>query len=76
MCVSCSGGLGDELKQVDWLMIREIMTQSPANFINGRRDQWSVNRIGKMAVRLINRVLERELKSYDLLDRLRPAELK
>ena len=76
MCASCSGGLGDELKQVDWLLIREIMTQSPANFINGRRDQWSVNRIGKMAVRLINRVLERELKSYDLLDRLRPAELK
>lgn len=76
MCLECSGGLGDELRQAEWALVMEMMARSPGGFLAVRRDRRLIERIGAVAVRLINRVLERELKSYELLDRLRPGELK
>jgi DNA repair protein RecO (recombination protein O) len=70
-CTSCGGMLGDELRPVEWRKIQEILTQSPGKFISLPRDLSAISQIGNLATRLINRVLERELKSYEVLDRLK-----
>ncbi|MCI0337499.1 MAG: DNA repair protein RecO [Acidobacteria bacterium] len=73
-CASCSRMLGDELGSIEWRTIQEILTQSPAKFLSSPRDEYVINQIGYIAMRLISRVLERELRSYEVLDRLRPVE--
>ncbi|MBO0859865.1 MAG: DNA repair protein RecO [Chloracidobacterium sp.] len=73
-CSACGGGRGEELKPPVWRMIHEILTQPPATFLLPELDARSITQIGNFAARLIDRVLERELKSYEVLDRLRPVE--
>ncbi len=73
-CPACGGGRGEELKPLVWRTIHEILTQPPATFLLPGRDARSIAQIGNLAARLIDRVLERELKSYEVLDRLRPVE--
>jgi DNA repair protein RecO (recombination protein O) len=73
-CAACGGGRGEELRPLVWRTILEILTQSPATFLLTERDARSIAQIGNLAARLIDRVLERELKSYEVLDRLRPVE--
>ncbi len=72
-CSVC-GGRGEELRPLVWRTIHEILTQAPATFLSQGRDARSIAQIGNLAARLITRVLERELKSYEVLDRLRPVE--
>lgn len=71
MCAACSGRLGEELRTLEWRTIQEILTNSPAKFLSVPRDLRVINQIGSVAARLISRVLERELKSYEVLDRLK-----
>lgn len=73
-CPACAGGRGEELRPLVWRTIHEILTQPPAAFLSHGRDARSIAQIGNLAARLIDRVLERELKSYEVLDRLRPVE--
>ncbi len=73
-CSACGGGRGEELRPLVWRTIQEILTKSPALFLSSPRDARSIVQIGNLAARLINRILERELKSYEVLDRLRPVE--
>ena len=73
-CPACGGGRGEELRPLVWRTIYEILTQPPATFLSPERDARSIAQIGNIAARLIDRVLERELKSYEVLDRLRPVE--
>ena len=73
-CSACSGARGEELKPAVWRMVQEILTQSPSKFLSSPRDLRAIAQVGNVATRLINRVLERELKSYEVLDRLRPVE--
>jgi DNA repair protein RecO (recombination protein O) len=73
-CAACSGMLGEELKHSEWKTIQEILTRPPAGFISLPREAQLVGRVGNLATRLINRILERELKSYEVLSRLRPVE--
>jgi DNA repair protein RecO (recombination protein O) len=73
-CPACGGGRGEELKPLVWRTIHEVLTQSPATFLLPERDARSIAHVGNLAIRLIDRVLERELKSYEVLDRLRPVE--
>src|SRR5262245_57037853 len=72
-CSACSQRNGDELRHVEWQMIQEVLIQSPAKFLSLRRDPGAIHQIGLVASRLIDRVLERELKSYEVLDRLKPV---
>jgi DNA repair protein RecO (recombination protein O) len=73
-CRACGGMYGEELKSAEWRTIQEILTHSPGRFISVSREMHVVSQIGNLATRLINRVLERELKSYEVLSRLRPVE--
>lgn len=77
-CTNCSGQMGEELHAAEWRLIQEILTQSPAVFAARSRDLRAGNplgQIGYVATRLINRVLERELKSFEVLDRLKPYSM-
>jgi DNA repair protein RecO (recombination protein O) len=73
-CAACSGRRGEELGPLVWRTIYEILTQSPSAFLSSQRDSYAIAQIGSIATRLISRVLERELKSYEVLDRLKPVE--
>jgi DNA repair protein RecO (recombination protein O) len=73
-CSACSAGRGDELRPLVWRTIQDALTQSPLKFLSFLRDTGSIAQIGNLTSRLIARVLERELKSYEVLDRLRPVE--
>lgn len=72
-CSDCSGRRGDELTLSEWRTIQEILTMPPTTFVSTPRDTRLVNQIGSVATRLITRALERDLKSFELLDRLRPV---
>lgn len=72
-CAGCSEGFGDEVRWIEWRTIYDILRYSPADFLSSPRDGRVVGNIGGLATRLITRALERELKSYDVLDRLKPA---
>src|SRR5262245_12679917 len=70
-CSVCGGGRGEELRPLVWRTIHDVLTQSPAIFLSSPRDARSIAQIGNLAARLNNRILERELRSYEVLDRLR-----
>ncbi len=70
-CSSCSGMAGEELSTREWRIIQAILTQSPVRFLSSSPDTIAVEQIGFLASRLISRVLERELKSYEVLNRLK-----
>jgi len=72
-CASCSGMRGEQLRSIEWQAIQEILTLSPAKFLSSPRDPRVVSQIGSVAARLIDRVLERELKSYETLQLLLSA---
>jgi DNA repair protein RecO (recombination protein O) len=70
-CSACSGVLGEEVRPAEWRTIYDLLTQSPVKFLSSSRDEPVINRIGYIAARLINRALERELRSVEVLDRLK-----
>ena len=70
-CRSCSGKLGEELRSAEWQTIQSILTQSPSKFLSSRPNALVMNQVGYVGTRLIDRVLERQLKSYEMLDRLK-----
>ena len=72
-CPDCSGRRGDELMPGEWRLIREILTQPPARFVDAPRDERALQQIGATASEMIARLLERNLRSIELLDRLKPA---
>ena len=79
-CAVCSERRGEELNWATWQAIQDVLTQSPAKFLAasgpaGPRDPRLFAQIGSIATRLITRALEREPRSYEVLSRLRPAEI-
>ncbi len=74
MCDGCSGREGDFLSGAAWVFVRQALALPPADFLKTPHDLRVVHQIGSLLTRLINRVLERELRSYEFLDRLRPVE--
>ena len=72
-CADCSGRRGEELTPREWRTMLEVLTKSPATFVSSPHDVRLVNQIGSIATRLIARALERDLKSFEFLDRLKPT---
>jgi DNA repair protein RecO (recombination protein O) len=73
-CADCSGRGGDPLTGAAWMMVRQALTLPPQSFLTLSGDPRALQQIGSLVVRLIQRILERELRSYEFLDRLRPVE--
>jgi DNA repair protein RecO (recombination protein O) len=72
-CVECSGRRGDLLAATEWRTIRDILSTPPASFVASVREGRSIHQVAEITVRLITRALERDLRSLEILDRLRPT---
>ena len=71
-CLECSGQRGEELRPNVRQMIQVILQKSPGAFFASSHDHRVLGQIRNITTRQIQRVLERELKSYELLNRLKP----
>lgn len=72
LCAFCSQQRGEEFgPQARW-MLDQILRVAPHAFTATERDPRVLGRMEFIASRLIRRALERELKSYELLNRLKP----
>lgn len=74
MCEPCSGRIGDPVAGGSWSVVQRALAVPPAEFLMTPFDPRTIQQIGSILTRLINRVLEREMRSYEFLDRLRPVE--
>ncbi|MEY4168659.1 MAG: DNA repair protein RecO [Blastocatellia bacterium] len=74
MCEQCSGREGDLLVGSAWRFVCQALGAAPVDFLATPCDLRVVHQIGHLLTRLINRILERELRSGEFLDRLRPVE--
>jgi DNA repair protein RecO (recombination protein O) len=72
-CYNCCDCAGDALVATTRQTLRGMLTQAPNKFLTTNADAVTLQSLGGITIRLIHRVLERELKSYELLDRLRPV---
>ena len=70
-CRSCSGRRGDELKHEVMAGLKDILTRKPADFLGLKREKRTIDQIGSLTTRLIQRSIERDLKSVAIADRLR-----
>jgi DNA repair protein RecO (recombination protein O) len=73
LCTSCTDRRGVELRPDARRAIQEMGEQSPSRFNATAREARALAQIGAITTRLIQRALERELKSYELIGRLKPA---
>jgi DNA repair protein RecO (recombination protein O) len=73
-CTSCTDRRGEELRPDVRRMIQEILQHSPEKFVSAPHELRALAQIEAVSARLIRRALERELRSYELLDRLRPGQ--
>ena len=74
MCGGASLRRGEELRPDVRRMIEDILRQSPGKFVSVPREVRALAQIEAVTSRLIQRALERNLKSYELLDRLKPGQ--
>lgn len=74
MCEACSGRQGDLLAGAGWGLVRQALGSAPSEFLAIPYEPRVVQQIGGLLIRLVNRILERELRSGEFLDRLRPVE--
>lgn len=75
-CQDCGRNRGDTLSNSEWNIVLDILTLPPSKFINKSHDINAINRINGIVAKLIARILERDLKSYDVLNRLKPEGIK
>ena len=73
-CAGCSERMGEELSGGVWRLVLRIYGQGPGEFLQGPMDGRDLQRLGGVLTRLIARVLERQLRSYEFLGRLRPFD--
>ncbi|HZS05061.1 MAG TPA: DNA repair protein RecO [Blastocatellia bacterium] len=71
-CLECSQRRGEELRPNVRQMIQVILQKSPKAFFASTHDHRALGQVKNITARQIQRVLERELKSYELLNRLKP----
>lgn len=72
LCAYCSQQRGEEVSAPVRALLHEILRLGPDKFIAASREPRLIGHIEFIASRLIRRALERELKSYELLHRLKP----
>ena len=74
LCEECSGRRGDLLAGVGWRFVQGALVSAPVDFLAVPYDPVVIRQVGLLVSRLISRILERELRSGEFLDRLRPVE--
>ena len=74
LCMNCTDRRGEELRPDARMMIEDILRQAPGQFVSVPRESGALAQIEAVTSHLIQRVLDRNLKSYELLDRLKPGQ--
>ncbi len=72
-CFNCGSGAGDELAPRTRRLVADMLTQAPHKFLDVKHDELALAQLGALTAKLIARILERELKSFEMFDRLKPA---
>jgi DNA repair protein RecO (recombination protein O) len=72
-CLMCSGRRGEEIRPDVTMLLGDILALSPVDFIASRRQARPLAHVASIGARLIYRALERELKSIEVLDQMRPV---
>jgi DNA repair protein RecO (recombination protein O) len=72
-CSQCNDRTGGELRTDSRRLIHAIIEQGPAQFISSPREPRVLGEVGSLTTRLIERTLERPLRSYEFFSRLQPV---
>jgi DNA repair protein RecO (recombination protein O) len=72
LCSNCSHQRGELLISETRLLVYDILRQPPEKFVTQTRDPRTLAKLEAIVTKLIKNTLERELKSYEMLGRLRP----
>ena len=71
LCANCSHQQGEELNAATQMLVNDILRQPPEKFVAEERDPRALHKLESVVARLIKNTLERALKSYEMLNRLR-----
>ena len=72
LCGNCSNQRGEALTSETRIVVNDILRMSPEKFVEQTCDPRALSKLESIVARLIKNTLERELKSYEMLGRLRP----
>lgn len=72
LCSNCSNQRGEALSSETRMLVNDILRQSPEKFVTQIPDPRVLSKLEAIITKLIKNALERELKSYEMLGRLRP----
>lgn len=73
-CVNCSARRGLEIRSEVRRALAEILSTSPREFVSRDQEQRAINQIAIIAARLISNILDRDLRSPEIIGQLRPSE--
>ena len=73
LCSKCSPPRSEELNTEVRQLVNDILRTAPEKFVHIKRDPVTLSKLESVVARLIKNTLERELKSYEMLGRLRSA---
>lgn len=72
-CSECSKKKGEQILPDVKRVLDGLLAQSPQAFLSGHPEARAISQIGAIASRLIFRILERELKSPEIINQLKPT---
>lgn len=72
LCRNCSNQRGESLTSETRMLVNDILRMPPEKFVAQPCDPRALIKLESIVARLIKNTLERELKSYEMLGRLRP----
>lgn len=72
LCGNCANQRGEALTAETRMLVNDILRQAPEKFVTQDRDPRVLTKLESIVTKLIKNTLERELKSYEMLGRLRP----
>ncbi len=73
-CANCSNQRGDALSSETRMLVNDILRMPPEKFVAQQFDPSALTKLESIVARLIKNTLERELKSYEMLGRLKPVD--
>ena len=72
-CANCANQRGDALTSETRMLVNDILRLPPEKFVAQTFDPRALSKLESIVARLIKNTLERELKSYEMLGRLKPV---
>jgi DNA repair protein RecO (recombination protein O) len=74
LCSNCANQRGEELQAPVRMLVSDILRLPPEKFVAQTPDPRAVTKLESIVTKLIKNILERELKSYEMLERLKTVD--